>query len=87
MSTSEARLLVVDAVIALTSVILFYSSKHLSKRYNVRKMPLRTRMPKINLPSLLEKAQSNYWTMTTHFRIVGGFLFFFSIWVAYDSRY
>jgi hypothetical protein len=87
MSTSEVQFLVVDTVIALAGVILFYSSQQLSKRYNSWTTRLRTRMPKINPPPSPEKAQSNYWTMTVFFRVVGGFLFLFSIWAAYDSRH
>jgi hypothetical protein len=85
MPPSDTQFLVVDAVIALAGAAFFYSSKYLSNRYNAWTTRLRPRMPIINPPPSPEKLESNYWTMVILFRIVGGLLFFFSIWAAYDS--
>ena len=85
MSSGGMQFLVADTVIGFGGVVLFYSSKRLSKRYNAWTTRLRTRFPGINPAPTPKKAQSNYWTMVILFRIGGTFLFFASIWAAYDS--
>jgi hypothetical protein len=79
------QFLVADIVIGFGGAVLLYSSKRLSKGYNAWTTRLRTRFPRINPPPTPERAQSNYWTIVILFRIVGTFLFFGSLWAAYES--